>query len=259
MALLCVGLLLSLFSAFLVEIATQSRTALPEGAFVGCVIATVSGLVVFRRKTRPWKIRFDAETWDIERTLRNQHPTFAAWRRRAKRMLIWLPSVIAAGALFFLPVATHVVHPFGRYLPHYHVPIPWNISVFTFPGWYGQSTFVAIASNTSLGRLGVTPFWDFHELSSEMSFTATDAATEPCEVTPTAETDGVTRREFKIGRAVLFCRQRPYRSIGGTQWTDIACEATPLPLQSRLSAAFVGSDRDTPIFYRILEGIRPIK
>ena len=62
----------------------------PSIFWLGLLI-TMAGFFVFRRKTWPWKIRYDAVGWELERAKRKLHPTRAQYKRTARRILIWLP------------------------------------------------------------------------------------------------------------------------------------------------------------------------
>lgn len=236
------------------------------------VVLTIVGFVLLRRRTRPWKLEYDAVGWALTQTERKLHPTRTKYKRITKRILVWVPSAIAAGVLFFLPVATHLVHPRRHFLKYYRVPIPWNVAVFSPPGAY--SYVLAFASSSRKGRFGVTPFWDSKQLSSEMHFGSVnpDAGTFEFNARYTAlRRTGAAqelRKEFRLGDVAFTCWQyvHPYRyatRVGPSSteplWWNVDC-GTPVDVrQQNLYAWFLGREEDIPSFYRIIEGVKPVK
>jgi MFS family permease len=166
---LVVGFFLSFtFANFLAHIFTTSENWLASVTLLAGVAATIFGFVVVRRKTRRWKFEYDVVSWTISQSARKLHPTRASYKRMAKRVLVWVPSAIAAGVLLFFPVATHVVHPNSHYLRHYLVPIPWTFAVFPSPGGTAPYSTV-VAFGGSNGQLGFAPFWDHRRLPSVLA------------------------------------------------------------------------------------------
>src|SRR6266481_4549679 len=141
-------------------------------AFVIGLVVTVASLIVIRRKTRRFKIQYDAANWMASRPFRQLHPIRAKYLHMLRRCLIWFPTACAAFVLFFFPVASHIVHPRSHFLRHYRVPIPWNFMVFSSsPGPPEEYSVVnALASSTGKGRFGITPFWDREYMPSLMVF-----------------------------------------------------------------------------------------
>jgi hypothetical protein len=131
------------------------------------LILTVMEFIAFRRRTRPWKIEYDAVGWEFSRVDRRLHSPRARNKRIIRRALLWVPSALAASVLFFFPVATHLGHPGSRHLAHYRVPIPWTATVLSFPS---IDLVAALVNSSRAGRFGVTPFWDKEPLLSFMTF-----------------------------------------------------------------------------------------
>ncbi len=92
---------------------------------------TVVEFFLFRRRTRPWKIEYDAVAFELNRAERRLHPRRARYKRIIGRTLLWAPSAVAAFVLLFFPVVSHLVHPSSRYLLRYRIPIPWTFT----SGW----------------------------------------------------------------------------------------------------------------------------
>jgi hypothetical protein len=107
-----------------------------DSGWTFCVglLLTVVEFFRFRRRTRLWKIKYDAEGFEIGQAERRLHPSRARFRRIVGRTLLWVPSAIAAFVLFFFPVATHAFHPLSQYLTHYRIPIRWTFTVVPAPG-----------------------------------------------------------------------------------------------------------------------------
>ena len=248
------------------------RNSLGEAVLYSGWLLTIVGFVSLRRKTRPWKIEYDAVGWALDQNQRKLRPTRARCKRLARRTFVWVPSLIAAGVLFFLPVATHLIYPCSRYLRHYRVPIPWNFAVFSPHGPPAKYSYVlAIASSRGNGRLGVTPFWDSRQLTSEMHFGSIDPDAGTFELNQRyaasrrAGAAEELRREFRLGDVEFTCWQyvhpHRYQRVGPSSteplWWNIDC-STPVDVrQQNMYAWFLGRQEDISSFYTIIEGVKP--
>jgi hypothetical protein len=231
------------------------------------LVLTVVEFIAFRRRTRPWKIGYDAECFELSRAERSLHPRRARFKRIIGRTLLWVPSVIAALVLFFFPIVTHLAHPSSRYLTHYRVPIPWTISVFGRYGWV--DAFVSGGK----GRFGMTQFWDREALFSRMTFRAISPDADTFEFNhemAAVERGGATQahsREFRLGDVILTCWQfvprRPrVHSLGLVRispFWEVTCETPVTEHRRNLYASFWGSEADMPAFYKIIEGVTPVE
>jgi hypothetical protein len=244
------------------------------GYAVGLILSGF-GFAGLRRVTRAWEIESDAADWERSRAERKLHPARARCKRMAVRIGVWVPSAIAAGVLFFLPVATHAVHPGSHYLRHYRVPIPWNTFVLSSssrPFGYGYAA--AFASSGGMARFGVRPFWDSEPLSSEMvfqSFEPEDRLPDISHWYAAPRGAGAVqevRREFQLGGVGLTCWQHVDRRYYGAwvrpfgteppQWY-IRC-GTPVGARERnLYAWFAGRKEDMPVFYKVIEGVKLVE
>ena len=239
------------------------------------LLLSVAGFVAIRRRTRPWKIEYDAVGFALRQAERRTHPARAKCKRTTGRILIWVPTLIAALVLFFFPIASHLLHPSSRYLPNHLVPVPWNFTVFSsleLSPKYGSVT--ALGRNTGAGRFGLTPAGSREPLSV-MSFgafrsdfisltVASDRARE-------AASHGGTRREFRLGDVTLTCWQyKPARNRGwvsgpfafrifaGHFW-QIECEAPADVHRQQFGASFTGREEDVATFYKTLEGVTAVE
>lgn len=235
-----------------------------SGLFAALAI-TVAGFLAWRRKTQSWVVEYYADLWETERAERKLHPARARFKRRAKRILVWVPSLIAAVVLLDFPVATHVVCPA---LKHYRVPIPWNIAVVTPPWVPGGRDILGFATNARNGRFGMPRFWDIRENSSAMDFESRPDYAEASEYSGSAA--GFLRKDFRSNGLTLTCWQsvnsysRIYHWLIACQTSADAASVFPrlaLPPGLRrpsLRASFYGREQDIPTFYKIIEGVTPI-
>jgi hypothetical protein len=249
------------------------RNSFGEAVLYSGWLLTIVGFVALRRKTRPWKIEYDAVGWALSKSERKLHPTFSRYKRVVSRILVWMPSVIATTVLLFLPIASHLIRPGSQYLTHYRVSIPWTLMVSPVPGVSSDSFVAAFTLIGSNGKLGLTPFWQGEVFSSEMGFGSNlhvvDASESSNRITERRHV-GVTqlsRRGFRLGDLALTCWQYlppedwryGRRSTGSAALWQIDCE-TPVGLHGQhLYAWFHGREADVPGFYKIIEGIEPVK
>jgi hypothetical protein len=234
---------------------------------------TILGFVTVRRKTRPWKIEYDAVDWALNQAERRLHPSRARYRRIGKRILVWVPSVTAAAVLFFFPAASHLIHPGSQYLGHYRVSIPWTLTVVSVPGVPAADFVTAFVSIGSNGKFVLTPFWNREIFSSAMGFgiVKSDPDTSGFRERLTEERyAGATqllRREFRLVHVAVTCWQYlpPDRwrfrvsNIGSETLWQVDCEAPVDIRQQRFYAWFRGRAADIPVFYKIIETVTPGK
>ncbi len=234
------------------------------------VVLTIVGFVLLRRKTRSWKIEYDAVGWALAQSERKLHPTRSRYKRVVGRVLVWMPSVIATTVLLFFPAASHLIRPGSHCLAHYRVSIPWTFVVFPVPGVPSHSfvtVFTLIGSN---GAFGLTPFWQKEMFSSEMGFGSTLNTSYVSEENTITERRHVgatqlSRRGFRLGDVALSCWQYlppydwPYgrRSTATAKLWQIDCQ-TPVGVPD-FYAWFRGSAADISAFYKIIESVEPIK
>lgn len=219
---------------------------------------TVVEFFRFRRRTRPWKISFDAVGFEIGRAESRLHPRRARFKRIVGRTLLWVPSAIAIFVLLFFPVVSHIVHPGSRYFEHYRVPIPWTFTVYASP--WGYAWVNALSSNSGTGRFGMTPFWNREPLFSLMTFGYGMSGPGRPRWVPQ-----VLRKDYRLGDVALTCWQyqapdSPRRWLfgAGPHW-EVDCETPGEAPQQKFFAAYFGQGDDLPTFYKIIEGVRPVK
>jgi len=233
--------------AILAEVASKGRFFLR--LLSGMMLAGTVSMAI-RRTIRP------PDRWAHVQVRRARHPV----RTKCVRVLVCVPSMVAAVVLFFFPVATHIVHLRAHYLGHYRVPIPWNLAVFSSPEVFWARNYVwALARSDDRARFGVT---SYGEPSSAIEFGFIDPDYDAIRFNarysgswhPAAQEFS---RDFRLNGVAFRCWQYQYGHFGGGAWS-ISCKT---PLEARwlnLYAGFLGREEDIPIFYRIIEGITPV-
>jgi len=179
----------------------------------------------------------------------------------ARLTVAWLPTVLVVFVLFFLPVASHFVHPSSRYFKHYSIPIPWTtFTISTSPGnAHDFGWITVIAGSRGRGRLGMTPFriypfWPEERLSI-MTLTVTPRSSMPETRTNADLSVSFTCEQSPLGPTAPWL----FRLLGsGTVW-KAKCEARHPIYQQDLYALFTGCEEDLALFYRIVRGIRPVE
>ncbi len=275
---LCVlvfGFFFSFLLAFALSMDRDSNTIFLVGLLSGLLL-TGAGIAAIRRRSRPWRFKYDAAGWALTKAERRLHPARARCNRLAKQILVWVPSAIAALVLFFLPVATHLVQPRSQYFGDYRVPIPWTFAVS--PGMVpgaGYGGVDVIYSSSGKGRFGMThlpvvPFWlepqpvSYLALMSNSNAGSFDYA-GIMEAPPKGATE-VQTRELRSGNVSLTCRQyRPrlprHQLFWPVTWWvwSVDCWTPATAPQGVFCARFSGRQEDLRAFYQMIEGVRPFR
>lgn len=242
-------------------------------AFCSGLLVTSVGFLMILRRHRTARFEYDVVGWEIARADRKVHPRCDRVKKVVWRILVWVPSAVAALVLFFFPVASHLLHPSSRYLRHYRIPIPWTVTilspVFSQPELAPESNLVeAFVSNSAWGQFGVTPFWGRKGLSSTMGFMSVNPHgrvgynNQPTLAIRRGAAD-VTRREFQLGNVTVACwqyvlRHRPGYPYRTGPW-EVSCSTSEDVHEFNLRAWFYGEDSDLPIFYKTIEGVAPVE
>jgi len=220
--------------------------------------STVWAFVVRRRTTRPWKIDYAADLWELERAERQQHPTRARFKRIAKRVLIGVPTLIAALVFFAFPVMTHLRHPSSHYLRHYRVPVPWTMAVTPIPGVLPPATpYLVLASRGSR-------FWNPSQISAQIVFGSIDPnadfqLSQRLADRLRAGAREQLRRDFQLGGVAFTCWQyRNPRRHFAREWWNIDCQTPAEVRQWNLYVQFFGREEVIPAFYRMIAGLTPV-
>jgi hypothetical protein len=254
-AVLITGFLIS----FTLAVYLDSReNGLAGIGFFGGLFLTAIGFVLFRRKTRNWKIEQDAVSWMASRSWRQLYPHRARRVRIVQRSLLWLPSICAALVLFFLPVSSHFAFPGSRLVPHYRFSVPLNWLIIKSRGDYPFAW--TLFSGEGAARYGMSPIWFTHSMPSGATFAITDPAagyvwSVPQRETESGHTTHVAKTDFQLGTIQADCWEYriPVHYAESVLW-EVLCSTRPNGRDFNLHASFLGHKEDVPTFYRVLKG-----
>ena len=218
----------------------------------------MAGFVLFRRRSRKWKVKLDAEAFLKFRSRMQSHAKRTIWLERIRRGLMGLPSLLAAFVLFFVPVASHIVFSARQLTLHYRfsVPVNWMI-VKSFDAGMTSVFF----NNEGALRYGITPLWLRRSFRSGATFGWSDPKTPYPWWRPLRERGGkrteVASSKFRIGKLEMECWEyaTPYRDP--EPLTEVLCETRPNGVDFNLHAAFLGHEEDKQSFYAVVRSAVP--
>ncbi len=247
------------------------------GVFLAGLVLTGVGFVAIRRKTRPWKLEYDAVGWAHTRVERRLHPARARRKRIVHQSLVWVPSAIAALVLFFYPAATHLAYPYSGHVGRYRVPIPWTYTIARLASEKDYGWVIVIFRSTGRGRFGMTPFlvWPFWNTPDSLSSIYFDTNKNAPALDPmTMEArrkEAAEVREFRTRDVALTCWQYrrpkasgelPKPSAGwAPEWWlawNADCDTSTVVHQQYLHVHFYGGEEDLRGFYKIIEGVTSV-
>jgi hypothetical protein len=254
------------FSLGLAICLDSSKNNLAAIAFFSSLFLTVVGLLLFRRKTRKWKIEQDAASWMRNRPWRQLHPHQARHIRLVHRCLLWLPSVCAALVICFLPVASHLIFLGSHLVPHYRLSVPLNWTIIKSRG--GYPLVWAFFSSEGAARYGLTPIWFNRSLPSGATFSISGPASafawnRPERELASGHMTHVAKTEFRMGMIAMNCWEyrHTYNDAAGPSsslftpailW-EVLCSTQPNGVDFNLHASFLGHKEDVPAFYKVLK------
>jgi hypothetical protein len=229
------------------------------------LILTPAAFFATRRKTRKWKIEYDAESWIVSSRIAKISPNRAKRMRAIRRYLLWMPSAIAMFVLVFFPAATQL--RYGHRLGNFNIPLPWTWTILKEYGGGGRYyTLEALISSVGVGRLGVNPFWSKNPSFSEVWFSSApphDAFELDRNRLERERAEGaqLSRRVVVLGDMPVTCWQylRPdpaYPPLSG-DW-KVECEAPEGVGYHDFNAGVLGRQADIPEFYKTLQKVRPL-
>jgi len=258
---LLIGFVVSLFVGHLFD---SSEIDVAPIVFLCGLALAFAVLLLFRRKTRAWKIRNDAAAWELSKAERKLNPRRAAWRRIIGRTLLCAPALIAAFVLFFLAPASHIISPRSGHLGPFRVSIPWSVGVLSSSEFGLQQKWVyAIATRNGQRRYGMKSFWLEDRVPYAMVFGTIASGSDPFE--RYSAVGAARRRDIRAGAGRFTCWEFVGFSYREPQiWFDdyepgphqrIACVTPPFVDQPGMYAEFFGREENSADFYRIVEKI----
>jgi len=264
-AIIPIGLFLSYE---LIEYLGRIQDYLVVVALIGGPILTIVCFVLVLRRTRGWKFAYDVEGWWIEREERLKHPKRAKWKRRARRILIWVPCGIAAFVLFFFPVATHIAFWGAGHLKHYRVSIPITWAIMPVPG-ADERGMTAYVNSKGVGKFGFVPLGWAPGYTAVLGLwcpwegTSLQVAREYEEARAKKSTKA-SRRGVSLGRTTLTC----WETEGSDFWAAshvlrpgywrVQCYTPSQETERALSVTFYGSTEDIPALYEVIRKIKQV-
>lgn len=269
------GLVLSIAVAYCLDRFSDGAGPLSFVFFFGPLILSAVGFFMFRRRSRRWKIKYDAANYLTYRSRRRLNPWRAKRIRTTWHCLRWVPSICAAFALFFLPVASRIVYPANFLVTGFRFSAPLNwMMIETGDDRPRSSNSAAIFSNEGAAHYGLTPMWFTHSQPSVASFSTKDSWVPDDWYRPNREArEGhpthIAKNEFVIGTTTVKCFEYwdTYEERGNWYFPgwrsdppnslEILCSAQPVGRTYVWRAAFYGQHEDITAFYRVLKNATP--
>lgn len=209
--------------------------------FVPWLSLFLMGLFLFVRDVQAREFKHDVAEFQRGRT-----------RSRAAKVLIWIPSLLAALVLFFFPIASHLPNPGSHFLTHYRVPIPWTVTVYEFQELADDCSLVeAHVRNFGMGQFGAMLFWDRSAFTSSLTFGNFRSDPDVWSSDRRGATE-LSRKEIVVGDIAVSCHQY---TRGSKRWYA-NCQTPPGTGRYDFYARFQGSEADLPLFYSIVSGIK---
>lgn len=250
MGILLQGLFYTVASTAWVDELRDPRREYSPWVFLFGLLFTIGGYWRFRQTARRWEFELGVVDYERRRIERMLHPVRRMWKGRIRQILLWTPSAVAGFVLFFLPVATHVLHLGSSYLPHYDIPIPWTIEVHVLSAYLPPENGLveAFVRNSGVGRYGAVLFWRLDPITSRMGF-GTDSEGR------VREAGGLVgmKKMVRAGSSSLTCWHSSWPRDPGL--FSVNCELSSAIAAQSLYAYFTGQEADLPLFYSILSGI----
>jgi hypothetical protein len=259
LAVFALGMILSFLLAFFAG--DRADRYLVDYVLVGGIFLTFACVLILRRKTAVWKFAYDVEGWRIKRAERLQNPRRWKCKRHARRVLIWVPSAIAALVLFFFPVSTHVLYPRAGHLANYHISLPWNWVVMPPAGGTEYYRFVnALIYSGGESGFGLVPFWQNEPFVGEASFGIIGSDVEFNSRSRRIEErvsreEAIIRREFE-GKTKILCWEFQGSGYNGEEHWSVTCLPPAEQKELAFYAEFEGSKKALTAFYEVIRGVK---
>lgn len=218
---------------------------------------SVVGFFLFRRRTRQWKIQYDAANFLKYRASQRLNPRRAERLRVLSRYLTWTPCLVVCSVLPFIPEAVGIGSRLfvsrnssvGKY--RVQIPITW-----IYDGL--QESCVAVMTAPGIGRIGFESYWRREVPLSEMSICPLPHPAD--EIAPNVNLEGETvlsSLSMPFGNETLTCwdliHNNPFVGSSPTDPSiaDISCTTET----DDFYAHFIGWRGDTSTFYETLRKI----
>jgi len=226
---------------------------------LGGLIPAVGSVIWLRWKDRKWKLRLDAEGFLAFRARMKAHPKRTRRIEKLRRWSLWVPSFVAAFALFFLPINSQLISFRTRFLAHWNFSVPFNWMVIKSSG--GRFVW-AFFTNSGPARYGITPNWFREPSPASVTLSFGDPGDRFGWRKPEyeKETGRFTHQDklvIMIGGREMDCWEYPRRDWEPIGWEEILCATRPNGRDFNLRVSFFGDKRDKGSFYRVLATAKP--
>ena len=230
-----------------------------EIAFFVCVGCAIGAFILFRRKSKKWKLKWDAEAYLDFRERMRATPEGTRRLEKLRRGLLWAPSLCAAFVLFFQPLASRTIFSARHLVPHYQFSVPLNWMIVK--SRYDLFTWTAFNNEGAL-RYGFTPIWMNRTYRSGAVFGWTDFRTpyewwKPRHEMESGKRTDIAAPSFTIGRLKVQCWEYTTRYRDPEPLKDIVCATEPNGVDFNFHASFWGHEQDKKDFYDVLRSARP--
>jgi hypothetical protein len=210
-------------------------------------IAIAAFLIYYRYRRRERWIQDEAARWLVRK--KRESADVIRRRDRALRRALWIPSLFALAAFFFLPETFGMgLRLFYRGTADIHghrikAPITWwAFAEGPSPSGSGDFYLSAYVSK-GIGHVGFSPYWHREPPFSSILFYAASGTWDEHDIPP-PDNLVVSKRVLPFGKATLTCWE-----IAGTPYVRISCATS----SHDFTAQFGGERADVDGFYKVLE------
>jgi hypothetical protein len=236
----------------------------PPGTIILIVIiANLTLFIVFllyRYRTRERRLAEEADKY-LARRMRERAAPLAAKRRRMRRGLRWVPSVLVSIVFMFVPetvgIASHLFSTRTAVLDKYRIrtPISWIIG-------YTQDDYLWAITAPGIGRIGFRRYWRNEVPVSEMGFYPVPHPEAQFDKNvPLENATILAKHSFRLGKESMTCWDliRHNKFVGPSPTdpsiADIRCSSD----SDHFYAYFVGWRGDLPGFYGTLQSVQTLE
>jgi hypothetical protein len=230
------------------------------------LIVIIANLILFtvfllyRYRTRKRRLDEEANKY-LARRVRERAVPVAANRKRMRRRLLWVPSLLVSIVFMFVPetvgIASHLLSSRTAVLDKYRVqtPISWIVG-------YTQDNYLWAITAPGIGRIGFQRYWRNEVPVSEMGFYPIPHP--ELQIDKNVPLDNATilaKHSFGLGKESLTCWDLIHhnRFVGPSPTdpsiADVRCSSE----SEHFYVYFVGWRGDLPEFYKTLQSIKTVK
>jgi hypothetical protein len=235
----------------------------PDARILILIIANLILLTVFllyRYRTRKRRLDEEANKY-LARRMRERAVPLPANRKRMRRRLLWVPSLLVSIVFMFVPetvgIASHLFLSRTAVLDKYRVqtPITWIVG-------YTPDNYLWAITAPGIGRIGFQRYWRNDVPVSEMGFIPIHHPELQLDKNvPLNNSTILAKHSFGLGTESLTCWDLIHhnRFVGPSPTdpsiADIRCSSE----SEHFYAYFVGWRGDLPRFYKTMQSIKTVE